>query len=116
MRNIHAKSIEAESVHVLILLVVQGTPLIEAYSCNVWVTETLDRMEDSKAMSEIDWIIAQNRDPVIREIKYLMNKKRTHREEEILMVCAKYKTIFEAVEPLGAMGVLHRWVTPSKKD
>ena len=55
------QSIEAESVCALISQAVQGATLIEAYSCNVWVTETLDRTEDPKAMSEKDWIIAQNK-------------------------------------------------------
>ena len=73
-------SIEAESVCDLVSHTVQGTTLKEAYSCNVQVTENLDTMKDPKTMSEKDWIITQNRDPVIREIKYLMNKKDSQGE------------------------------------
>ena len=50
------QSIEAESVCALISQAVQGAMFIEAYSCNVQITETLDRTEDSKAMSEKDLI------------------------------------------------------------
>ena len=69
------QSIEAESVCALISQAVQGAMLIEACSCNVHVTENLDRTEDPKTMSEIDLIITQNKDPVIREIKYLINNR-----------------------------------------
>ena len=69
------QSIEAKSVCALISQAVQGATLIEAYSCNVQVTETLDRMEDPKVMSKKDWITVQNKDPAIREIKYLINNR-----------------------------------------
>ena len=69
------QSIEAESIYALFSQTVKGTTLIEAYSCNIYVTETLDRTEDLKAMSEKDWVIVPNRNPAIREIKYLMDKK-----------------------------------------
>ena len=74
LKGEYDQSIEAESVCALIYQAIQGTTLIEAYSCNFQVTKTLDRMEYTRTMSEKDWIITQNRDPVIREIKYLMNK------------------------------------------
>ena len=74
LKGEYDQGIEAESVCALFSQEVQGTTLIEAYSCNVWVTETLDRTEDPKAMSEKDWIIAQNRDPVIREITLWIKK------------------------------------------
>ena len=67
--------IEADSLCVPIYQPVQGSTLMEAYSCNVQVTETLDMWEDPKAMLIKDWIIAQSKDPAIREIKYLRNNK-----------------------------------------
>ena len=66
--------IEADSAHALISHVTQGTTLIESYSCNIQVTETLDMQPDPKAMQLRDCIVAQSQDPVIREIKYLINK------------------------------------------
>ena len=68
--------IEADSVCALISQAIQGTTLMKAYSCNVQITETLDMQKDPKAMSVKDWIITQNKDPKIREIKYLINNKR----------------------------------------
>ena len=38
-------------------------------------------------MSEKDWLIAQNRDPVIRNIKYLMNK-REHMGRKVYLQAA----------------------------
>ena len=38
----HDQHIEADTVSALISQVVQGTTLIEAYSCNIQITETLD--------------------------------------------------------------------------
>ena len=66
----HSEHIEADAVHAVISHAMQGTTLIEAHSCNIQVTETLDMQEDSKAMSLEDWIVAQSQDPVKREIKY----------------------------------------------
>ena len=67
--------IEADSVCALISQAVQSTTLMEAYSCNVWVTETLDMQKDPKAMLAKYWVITQNKEPAIREIKYLINSK-----------------------------------------
>ena len=51
------QSIEAESVRAPLPTGGAGHHmLIEVYSCNVRVTETLDRMEDPKVMSEKEWI------------------------------------------------------------
>ena len=66
--------IEDDTVQTLISNATQGTALIEAYSCNIQATETLDMQKDSKVMSQKDWIIAKSQDPVIREIKYLIFK------------------------------------------
>ena len=52
--------IEADTVQALISNMIQGTTLIQAYSCNIQVTETLDRQKDPKAMSKEDQIIAQS--------------------------------------------------------
>ena len=73
-RGEHNQHIKADSVHALISQVAHGITLIEAYSCNIQVTETLDIQKDPKAMLVEDWIIAQSKDPVIREIKCLISK------------------------------------------
>ena len=73
--------IETDSVHALISQAVQDTTLMEAYSCNVHVTESLDMQKDLKAMSVKDRIIAQNKGSVIREIKYLIHNKRLMRRK-----------------------------------
>ena len=73
--------IKADSSHALISHVVQGTTLIEAYYCNIQVTETLDKQPDPKAMSLRDCILVQCQDPAIRKIKYHIskNKLRMHK-------------------------------------
>ena len=56
---------------------VEGTTLIdEAYFCNIQVTEILNMQKDPKAMALEDWIIAQNQDPTIREIRYFISKNK----------------------------------------
>ena len=50
-RKEHKQHIRDDAVHTLISQVSQGTTLIEAYSCNIQVTETLDMQTDQKAMS-----------------------------------------------------------------
>ena len=71
----HDQHIEANSGHALIFQVEQGTNLMEAYFCNIWVTETLDMQKDPKPMSVKDWVIDQIKYPAIREINYLINNK-----------------------------------------
>ena len=71
----HDQHIEADSVCSLISQAVQGTTLMEAYYCNVPVTETLVMQKNPKAMSVEHWIITQSKDPAIREIRYLINNK-----------------------------------------
>ena len=68
--------IDMTQVCALIMQVEQGTTLIQVYSCNIQVTETLDMQKDPKAMSLEDWIVAQRKDPTIREIKYLSSKHK----------------------------------------
>ena len=72
----HNQHIKADSVHALISHIMQGTILIEAYSCNIQVTESLDMKKDPKPTSLEDWIIAKSKDPVIRKIKYLINENK----------------------------------------
>ena len=50
LKGEHDQHIEAHSVHALISQVAQGTILMEAYSCKIRVTETLDIQIDPKAM------------------------------------------------------------------
>ena len=42
LRGEHDHHIEADSVHAPISQAAQGTTLMEAYSCYIWITETLD--------------------------------------------------------------------------
>ena len=92
----YGQCIEADSVCALIYQTVQGTTLMEAYSCNVWVTENLDMEKDPKAMPVKDWVITWTKYPAIREIKYLINNKRLKGEEGVLAGCTNYQTIVKA--------------------
>ena len=38
--------LDSDSVCALISQAAQGTTMMEAYSCNIWVTETLDMQKD----------------------------------------------------------------------
>ena len=49
---------------------------MEAYFCNILVTETLDVQKDPKTMSVEDWVVAQSKDPMIKEIKYHFNNNK----------------------------------------
>ena len=48
LRREHDQHIEANSVHALICQVAQGTSLMEAYTCNICITETPDKKKDPK--------------------------------------------------------------------
>ena len=76
LREEHDQHIEADSVHALISQATQGITLIEAYTCYIQVTETLDIQKDPKAMLLKDCIIAKSKDPVIRKIKHLISKTK----------------------------------------
>ena len=76
LKGEHDQQIGADSVHALISQVAQGTTLIETCSCNIQITETLDMQKGPKAMLLEDWTIAQSKDPVIREIRYLIRKNK----------------------------------------
>ena len=54
----------------------QGTTLIDTYSCNILVILTLDIQKLQKVMLAEDWIVVQSEGPVIREIKYLISKNK----------------------------------------
>ena len=75
----HDQYIEADSVQALISQAMQGTTLMDAYSCNIQVTETLDVQKGTKVMSAEDRVVAQSKDPLIREIKYLINNNELKR-------------------------------------
>ena len=72
----HDQHMEADLVHALISQAGQGTTLMEAYSCNIQFTETLDVQKDPRAMLVKDWVITKSKDSAIREIKYLINSKK----------------------------------------
>ena len=76
LREVHDQYIEADAVHALISHAAQGASLIETYSCNMQVTETLDMQKVPNVMSLEDWIIAQSQDPMIREIKDHISKNK----------------------------------------
>ena len=76
LKGKHDQHLEADSIHALISQAVQGTTLMEAYSCIIWVTEDLDRQKDPKVMSVEDWVVALSKDPVIRDSKYLINNSK----------------------------------------
>ena len=50
--------------------------MMEAYSYNIWVTETLDVQKDPKVMLVEDCVVVQNKDPTIKEIIYLINSNK----------------------------------------
>ena len=85
----HDQHMEANLIHTLISQLAQGTTLMEAYSCIIQVTETLDMQKDLYVMSVKDWVIAQSKDPAIREIKYLINNK-AERAEGVLTGLTNY--------------------------
>ena len=50
LREEHDQHIEPDAVCALMSHVAQGTTLIGAYSCNIQITETLDKQKHSKTM------------------------------------------------------------------
>ena len=72
----HNQHIDADSVHVLISHVVQGSTLIEAYFCNIQITKTLDMQLNPKSHAFKGLDHGPNQDPAIREIKYLISKNK----------------------------------------
>ena len=116
-REEHDQHIEADSVCAMISNVAQGTTFIEADSCNIQVTETLDMQKDPKAMSQKDWIVAQHQDPVIKETKYLIGKNKLKRCEVYLQDPPIIKQYLRQCSNLMlCKSVLYRWVTTSKGD
>ena len=64
------------TVHALISQVAQGNTLMEDYPCNTGVKETPVVQKDQKVMLVEDWVVAQSKDPMIREIEYLINTNK----------------------------------------
>ena len=89
---------------------------MEAYFCNIWVTETLDVQKDPKVILVEDWVVDQSKDPTIRESKYLINiyklkglKVYSHDPQ----VTKQY--LRQCSHLVLHKGVIYRWVTPSKE-
>ena len=77
--------------------VVQGTTLMEASSFNIQVTETLAIQNDPKAVLIEDLVVAQSKDPAIREIKYFIHNKKLKWCRVTKHVTTSYQTIPKAV-------------------
>ena len=113
-RGNYDQCIDADSMQALISQAVQGTTVMEAYSCNVWVTETLEK--EPKAMSVKDWVITQNKDPEIREIKYLINNKRLKGRKVCWQEAQITKQYFRQCGHLVLHAeVLYRWVAHQRR-
>ena len=94
----------------------QDTTLIEAYSCNIQVTDTLHMQKDPKAMSLKDWIVAQSQDSVMREIQYHISKNIVKGHKVYLQDTEIIQQYLRQHSHLVlCKGVIYRWVTPSKK-
>ena len=90
---------------------------MEVYSCNIWVSESLDIQKDPKVMSVADWAGAQSKDPAIREIKYLINNKKLKGHKVYSQDPQVTKQYLGQCSYLVLwIGVLYRWVTPFKGD
>ena len=117
LKGEHNQHMEADSVHSLISQLTQGTTLMEAYSCNIWVTDTLNMQKDPKAMPVKDWVITQSKYPAIREIKYLINNKKLKGWKVYSQDPQITKQYLRQCSHLVlCKGVLYRWVTPSKEE
>ena len=57
LKGKHDKHIETDSVCALISEAVQGTTMMEAYSCNIQVMVALNIQKDPKVMLVNDWVI-----------------------------------------------------------
>ena len=91
--------------------------MIEACSCNIQVTETLGIQKDPKVMLVKDWIVVQCKDPAIRELKYLIDKKKLKGGKVYSWDPQITKQYLRQCSHLVLhRGVLYRWVTPSKED
>ena len=108
---------EADLVHALISQAIQGTTLMEAYSCNKQVTKIWEMQTDPRAMLVKDWIIAQSKVPAIREIKYLINNKKLKGQKVYPQDPQNTKQYLRQCSHLVLCEwVLYRQVTPSRED
>ena len=67
--------LKLDSVCALISQAAQDTTLMEAYSCNILVTETLYVQKEPKMITVEDSVVAQSKDLAMRKINYLINNK-----------------------------------------
>ena len=56
----HDWHIKVESVWAIILNATSGTTMVEVYSCNIQVTDTMNTAHNPKIMSFRDWVVAQS--------------------------------------------------------
>ena len=73
--------------------------------------------KDPKVMLVKDWVVAQSKDPRVREIKYLINNKKLKGckvSSQDPQVTKQY--LRQCSHLVLCKGVLHRWVTPSKEE
>ena len=73
--------------------------------------------KEQKAMSLGDWIVAQRKDPAIREIKYLISKNKLEGHKvysQDPQIIKQY--LRQCSHLLLYKGVQYRWVTLSKED
>ena len=90
---------------------------MEAYSFNISVTETLVMQKDWKEMLVKDWVVAQSKDCVIREIKYLINNKKLKGHNVYSWDPQVTKQYLRQCSHLMLWkGILYSWVTPSNED
>ena len=112
LKGEHEQHIDANSVHALISQAAQGTTLIEAYLCNIWVTETLDIQRYPKVMLVKDWVVAQSKEPAISEIKYFINNTKLKGHK----VYSQNPQVTKQYLRQHSHLVLCKGMTPSKED
>ena len=113
----HDQHIEADSAHALISQVAWDSIPIDPYSFNIWVIEALDIPKDPKVMSAEDMVVAQSKDPTIREIKCLISKNKLKGYNVYswdLKVTKQYPRQHSHL--VLHTRVLYRYKTPSKED
>ena len=116
LREEHNQHIEADSVCAMISQASQGTTLIEAYSCKVQATETLDMLQDPKTMPLKDWIMAQSQESD-KEIKYLICTNKLKAQKVYLQDPQIMKQYLRQCSYLVLhKGVCYRQLTPFKGD
>ena len=77
----------------------------------------LDMQKDPKAMLVEDWVVAQSKDPAVREIKYLINNKKLKGHivsSQDPQITKQY--LRQSSHLVLCKGVLYRQVTLPKED